>query len=427
MTRAAHPKRLKQPFHEISRCAVRAAKEPGDTFDFVRFLFLSSGFSRDGANTDLLQMLAEELVRQGHRCDIISMGIQGHSIQGPVDANPVGLRAYVLGHPPRWASRRGPAKYAPNVWRLNMNRGLARWLDGPYDLFLFVTPGVLSAGIGQRLRRAGKVKRVGFLLWDFFPITQVEAGSLSLGVLEAPLVQLERMLAKTSDVLLPMSPSGGRFAKRYYGLESTPTRVLPPWGSPMDFPEDASGFQRFTCAWGGQMIAKRAIPDLLRAASLLAESGVEVDFRLAGDGPLLPKFIEMAHDLGLSNVHFEGRLTRTDYLALLARSDAALSVIEPATSPSFPSKTVDYCQAGLPVIASVEEGNDYGRILESAGAGIATTAGDPVGIADAVRRAIGMTCAERQAMSSASRRFFDEHLNVAAAAATIVGVAREPQ
>lgn len=367
----------------------------------------------------MFQVLAEELVVRGHHADIIAMGMQGDSASGPVRGHRSALRGYVLGKPPRWAPQRGAAKYLPNLWRLHWNRGLARWLEGPYDLFLFATPGIMSAAAGQRLRMSGVARKTGFVLWDFFPVAHVEAGSLALGPLERPAYALERKIARESDILLPMSPAGARYARSYYGLPGSRMAILPPWGRATAIPSSQPKFSRFTCAWGGQFIARRAIPDLLHAARIIADKGLEVDFRLAGDGPLLSDCEDMARDLALPNVHFEGRLSREDYLALLTRSHVALSIMEPSTSPSFPSKTVDYCQAGLPLIASVEEGNDYGQIMEDAGAGVATTAGNVPGIASAVARLLAMSAGDRDEMSLASRRFFEERLTVGAAAITI--------
>lgn len=388
--------------------------------DFMRFLFLTGSFSLQPGSGHLIQQLAEDLVSRGHTADVLSMGI-GQEHAGPADSETPGIRVFILGPAPFWAATRGPAKYLPNVWRLNLNRRLARWLDGPYDGFMHATPGVLSAGLGARLKRSGTVKQSGMFMWDFFPVANQEAGAVGLGRTARVAFSLERSVVKNTDVLFTMSPGGARYAKAYYRLTSPKTVVLPPWGSQVipDTDQDAR-FDEFTFVWGGQFIGRRAIPDLLAAAQILERRGESVAIRLVGDGPLLDESKMRLEQSGLSSVRFEGRLSRMDYLKLLRRSHAAISVIEPGSSPSFPSKTVDYCQAGLPLVISVEEGNDYGDLIAGSGAGLAVTAGDVEGLADAMSEAVRLSSTSIwPEMCLASRRFFDERLDVKVASATV--------
>lgn len=386
----------------------------------MRFLFLAPAFSADGSKAHLFQQMAEELASRGHTADVISMGMSGAMPAGPQPGTTERLRVFTLGTPPLWAPKKGSLKYAPNLWRLNLNRSLRDWLNGPYDGFLLATPGVMSAGVGQKLKRSGVVKKVAFVLWDFFPIAQTEAGALRLGPAKGLAYGMERRVAAASDVLLAMSPAGAEFAKSYYRLPDARTAILPPWGRPVSSTENSlEKYSRFTCVWGGQFIARRAIPDILKSAQLLEQQGVDVDFRLAGDGPLLEESRLAAGDLGLSTVHFEGRLTREDYFSLLKRSHVALSVIEPGSSPTFPSKTVDYCQAGLPLVASVEACTDYGRIMADTGAGIAVNAGDTIAIASAISHLANAPQTTLDVMSRASRQFFEEQLQVSVAATKI--------
>lgn len=385
----------------------------------MRFLLLSPTFFSDPAKAGTIQQLAQELVSRGNPTDIISIGRDGVSASGPWQGDDPGLRAYILGAPAAWAPTKGPLKYTPTIWRAHLNRSLNSWLCSRYDAFLFFTPGLMSAGLGTRLKRNGTVNKTGFLLWDFFPVSSRESDSVRLGRAERIAYELERRLAVDADILFAMSPAGAEFAKSYYRIPTATPTILPPWGSPLPAVDRPPKYDRFTCAWGGQFIPLRAIPDLLEAARILEEAGVDVDFRLAGDGPLLEESRQRVGLLGLRSVHFEGRLARSDYVRLLERSHLALSVIEPMSSPCFPSKTVDYCQAGLPLVASVESCSDFGQIIERAGFGSGVEAGDTVALARKIHALVQSPDGVLEAMSRASRRYFDEHLSVDVAATTI--------
>ena len=46
------------------------------------------------------------------------------------------------------------------------------------------------------------------------------------------------------------------------------------------------------------------------------------------------------------------------------------------TIPNIPSKTLDYFNVGLPVLASIDRATDYDKVLEVANAGLWSYAGD---------------------------------------------------
>ena len=58
-------------------------------------------------------------------------------------------------------------------------------------------------------------------------------------------------------------------------------------------------------------------------------------------------------------------LNHDDYLALLTECDLGLiSLDRKLTTHNVPGKLLGYLEAGLPVLASINEGNDLGTILE---------------------------------------------------------------
>ena len=72
-------------------------------------------------------------------------------------------------------------------------------------------------------------------------------------------------------------------------------------------------------------------------------------------------------------------IPRADYLSLLGACDCGIVATQRDTGvPTFPSKTLDYFRAGIPVVASVESSTDFGLFLEQRKAGVRIEAGDHI-------------------------------------------------
>ncbi len=73
-------------------------------------------------------------------------------------------------------------------------------------------------------------------------------------------------------------------------------------------------------------------------------------------------------------------MSRDAYLRLLGACDVGMVATVPGVSSfSFPSKTLDYLRAGLPVVAAVEPGSDFSALLERHGVGRSVAFGDAAG------------------------------------------------
>jgi glycosyltransferase involved in cell wall biosynthesis len=127
--------------------------------------------------------------------------------------------------------------------------------------------------------------------------------------------------------------------------------------------------------FGGQMVAGRGFEQILVAARHALADGSPLRFLLIGDGPLASTIAARAVDL--PNVEFRLPVPREDYLRLIAACDVGLAVtVIGVTSFSFPSKILDYLAAGLPVVASLESGNEACEILETFGVGVSVPLDD---------------------------------------------------
>ncbi len=117
----------------------------------------------------------------------------------------------------------------------------------------------------------------------------------------------------------------------------------------------------------------------LHAAARLQHTFPELEFVLAGDGPLRPEFERLAKDLGiLDRVRFLG--DRQDIPAILASVDVS---VLPSASESLSNVIIESMASGIPVVAARVGGNPE-LITESRG--ILVPAGDDQCLSAAIER-----------------------------------------
>jgi glycosyltransferase involved in cell wall biosynthesis len=121
---------------------------------------------------------------------------------------------------------------------------------------------------------------------------------------------------------------------------------------------------------------------LLDAARLVLARHPDVEFRLAGDGPMRPLREQQARDLGIEpRVRFLGHAE--DIPALLGASDI---FVLPSRTEAFPNGLIEAMAAGLPCVASNVGG--IPELVQHERNGLLVPPADPALLADAIMRLI---------------------------------------
>ena len=99
----------------------------------------------------------------------------------------------------------------------------------------------------------------------------------------------------------------------------------------------------------------------------------DVVFLVVGKGVKKTALQKMIEEDNLKNVIFFNFLPRDEYLNFIKSVDIGLiSISEKYTVPTCPSKAVSYMSLKIPIMAMINYDNDYGTIIENAGAGFWT-------------------------------------------------------
>lgn len=269
-----------------------------------------------------------------------------------------------------------------------------RYAERRFDLLIAFSP--LVTVFALLLVARGRVKRSYAYIVDFFPYHHANLGLLPRGLAVRIAVLFETFLLRRLDAIGCMSPLGVAFLKKNYCLaRGQRAFVLPLWGDTGPGVEiDRKSIRnryglptdRPIAVFGGQITEGRGVEDILSAAAIAADRRPDLIFLLVGRGRLV-SLVQQRISAGGSNIILLDAVPRDDYLQLVAACDIGIvATLANTEVPTFPSKTIDYLRAGLPIVASVEKTTDYGEFVTSRGIGLAVDAGRPEGLFDAVTR-----------------------------------------
>ena len=398
----------------------------------MKILMLCTRFSLEAASPTLADELAGELARQGHSVTV-QVADWANDFKGQACDRVLPNAVHVI------------IEAAMLVTWLPLRlRRLLKWLLS--SLLLARTSWILSRKLKPDLvvafspltalylpvwlltRPLGQ--RRFLVQWDFFPDSHVQNKVLHGARKIRILRMLESYLMRRFDRIGCMSPRNLDYLREYCNIAKENEGVhLPLWTSAppfptlprdivrtrLDLPPNASIF-----VFGGQFIPGRGIEDILIASRALSPSVDNVLFLFIGSGP-------MAHlidgEIAKNNpfVHLIGGLPRTEYLQVVSACDVGIvCTVRDVTVPTFPSKSMDYLLAGLPILASVEASTDFGNFVESNGVGRSVLAGDTDAFVAAVR-AMAAPGVERSSLAAHCKNCLTDNFSVGKAAAIVTG------
>ncbi len=396
-------------------------------------LILSNGIGLTAADRNLTNDLADGFVAGGSEVIVaaIDWSGRGRGADGLV-VLPNGVEVFYV--PPWSFNRAGAFIRNASKWLFSSvvaSRRIGRaYRDRPVHMVVASSPLITCGYLILWARRLPGAKLLAYLT-DFFPFHQRAAGQIPGGpVLRAGAV-IETFLMRRFDAVACMSPAGLEYLRSHYRLRPEQrTGIVRLWGETSAPPPIAERELRARFSlpagpiaiFGGQISEGRGIEDILAAAVLAKQRGLAVTFLFVGAGrlePLVRRHIEHGGD----NVLLLPPVGRDAYLHLLSACTVALVATVANTGvPTFPSKTIDYLRAGLPVVAAVEDSTDYSAFVEENGFGIATSAGDIPAYVDAIATLMNDELRRAQ-MAAAGRTALARHFDPDVAAATMMELA----
>ena len=389
--------------------------------------------------------LAREWQRMGHRVQVVAADFSHVRSRQPKAGDQLidGIAYRFLPTPRYQGNGLGRVR---NIWAYL--RGV--WRETP-RLLREVAPDVVIASstypmdiwVARRITRsatqhrspAARAKLV-YEVHDLWPLSPIELSGMSPRHPFAWLCQrAEDDAYRDADVVVSMLPKvHAHMAAR--GLDLRKLHIVPngialdDWAAtPPALRDDAAQVlaaaraqHHLLVGYAGSMGLPNALDTLLDAAQRLREQPLQ--FVLVGDGHERARLAQRTVDEGLHNVTFLPPLPKTEVPAFLGGIDIAYIGWQRVPIYRFgiaPNKLMDYMMAALPVLHSVEAGNDP---VAEAGCGLTVAPQSADAVAAGLMQLMALDSAQRSAMGQRGRVFVQAHHSYAVLAERFIEALR---
>ncbi len=366
--------------------------------------------------------LAREWVRTGHRVLIVGATYSHVRAHQPAAGDEV-----VDGITYRWLPT--PRYHGNGVGRVwNIWCFLSRlWREAPRLAAAFRPDAVIASStypmdiwVARRIARRAKAKLV-YEVHDLWPLSPIELSGMSP---RHPFIRLcqaaEDAAYRDADIVVSMLPKvHDHMAAHGLDLRKlaiVPNGIDPGSGNEATVPLRADvaaaigrhrDAGRLVVGYAGSMGLPNALDVLLDAASLLADE--PFGFVLVGDGHERERLAQRIKSANLGHVTWHPPIPKSQVPVLLAAIDIAYIGWQRVPIYRFgiaPNKLMDYLLAAVPVLHSVDAGNDP---VAEAGCGLTVEPESPPAVASGLRRLAALPAAARREMGDRGRAYVLEH------------------
>jgi O26-antigen biosynthesis N-acetyl-L-fucosamine transferase len=293
------------------------------------------------------------------------------------------------------------------------------------DLILFYSPSIFFGSLVRKLKALWGCPAY-LILRDIFPEWAADAGILGRGLIYRFFRRMETHQYKTADLIAVQSPANLDYFARAFPNHQFRLKVLYNWTllEESDLPHTNYRARlglanSFVFVYGGNIGAAQDIDNLLRLAARLA-SRTNIHFVLMGSGSEMARLNKSIAERSLCNVHLLPSVDQKEYLAMVSEFDVGLvSLDAKLQTHNVPGKLLSYLYWGLPVLASVNRGNDLFDLLNSNRAGFCYLNGDYESLVAAAQK-LADDPELRSEMGRNARRLLEQTFSVKGAAEKIV-------
>lgn len=349
----------------------------------MRVLFLMFAFGDMNETFNMYTALVEQFHRNGHEVVVIAPcqnGEQSH-INKEKGIDILRVKTLPIKNVNNW--RKGlsnillPDQYKRAVRKFYPNQ--------KFDLIVVPTPPITLVDLAASLKKSNHAK-VYLMLRDIFPQNAIDLGFMKRGTLiHNYFRRKERKLYRTADFIGCMSQGNVDFVLNHNKeVSEDKLHILrnfqykyEGFGYDKQALREKYGLQgKFVMLFGGNMGKAQELDNVLELAQR-AMKYPDAMILLLGEGVMMKRTARRIESLGITNINIQGSIPKQEYQDLLAVCDVGIiSLHRDFTIPNIPSKSLDYWNVGLPILASIDHATDYGTVLEQSATGLYSYAGE---------------------------------------------------
>ncbi|ASJ74572.1 glycosyltransferase family 4 protein [Granulosicoccus antarcticus] len=324
--------------------------------------------------------LSREIVKQGHSLTII---LPSADLSSPWQVEcDEGIQVVRL-HAPKtkdisYLKRSINEFFMPfSMW---MNLRKSPIAHQQWDGIVWYSPSIFHGPLVSRLKRASGCKSY-LIIRDIFPNWAVDLELMGRNPPFYFFDAVARYQYSVADSIGVQSEGNLRYFHKWAGRQGRKLEVLQNWLA--DGPvkkcsislEETPIAGRRVFVYTGNMGVAQGMDILLDVAERL-KSRVDIGFLFVGRGSEVCRLKLDAHERGLHNVIFRDEIHPSEIPGLYAQCHFGLVVLDPRhKSHNIPGKFLTYLQSGLPVLASINAGNDLAELIRHEEVGLVSEDG----------------------------------------------------
>jgi glycosyltransferase involved in cell wall biosynthesis len=368
--------------------------------------------------------LGKEFVRCGHQAIVVTPGGEAG---GPIQISRedgmqvVRVRMGTLKNVNRLIRGWRETRLSALLWR----RAKAYFQDTPCDLIVYYSPSIFFGSLVKKLKLLWGCPAY-LVLRDIFPKWALDAGVLKKGIVYEYFRRKERLQYSVADVIGVEAEGNLGYFRDELRSESYRLEVLPNWMDLQVRPARTETYRerlgllgKVVFFYGGTIGVAQGADAVLRLAATLAEDA-RIFFLLAGTGTEVPRLQDEIGKQRLPNITILPPVPQEEYLQFASDFDVGVVTLERRlTTHCCPGKALGYMACGLPILASLNPGNDLAALLRNADAGIACDSGDD----ESFRKAAMLLAANpvlRERLGRNSRKLLETRFSVQTAVKQIL-------
>ncbi len=302
-----------------------------------------------------------------------------------------------------------------------------------FDGVVYYSPSIFFGGLVSKIKSRCNCRSY-LVLRDLFPQWVIDAGMIKPGSwIERYFRYFERYSYKQADMIGLMSENNRKvfndMVKRSYSSE-----ILRNWAElnpRKSEPTNTSIRKKLKLEgkviffYGGNIGHAQDMANLMRLTKSMS-SKTNAHFLYVGQGDEVELINEMAKNWGLTNFTYLPSVNQEEFKAILSEIDVGLfSLSAEHTAHNFPGKLLGYMVQSIPILGSVNEGNDLMEIVNDNNAGfISVNADDEELLQNAV--ALYESAQLRSEVGKSAYSLLEREFSVDSAAKLIIDSLRHP-
>ncbi len=253
-----------------------------------------------------------------------------------------------------------------------------------FDGVIYYSPSIFFGDLVNKIKKRCKCSSY-LVLRDLFPQWVIDAGMVKKGsLIERYFRFFEQRSYKAANTIGLMSEKNIEVFKQS-NQNKYQTEILRNWADvkPVSTEGSATSFRfelqlqnKIIYFYGGNIGHAQDMANLMRLVKNMQHL-TKAHFLFIGQGDEVDLINKLAQQWGLKNYTYLPSVNQKEFKEILAEVDVGLfSLSAEHTAHNFPGKLLGYMVQSLPILGSVNEGNDLKELVNSNKAGFITTNGD---------------------------------------------------